>query len=126
MSYFRSGQTFGQSFNRGVGTATLASKAPQGTPPPIGTIPEAHLSPASQAAGPSTLYYLLGIALLLVLIHYAQKHEKSKMEPRLVGVGVYNVIFIGGQAMIFFIAIKLLVNMYPRKLGQLPLVVNAA
>jgi hypothetical protein len=70
------------------------------------------------------LYVLGGIFVLLVILKVGSEHEKSGMEPHLLGVGVWNFVVIGIMALLFLVAGKAILNKYP--IAGLTPIFNAA
>jgi hypothetical protein len=70
------------------------------------------------------LYVLGALVLLLVILKIASEHEKSGMEPHLMGIGVWNFIVVGILAVLFLVASKAILNKYP--VSGLTQIVNAA
>jgi hypothetical protein len=79
-----------------------------------------------QAATPpvNPLLYLAVIVLFLVGIKFASEHERSGFSPTLIGVGVWNMIAVGGMALLFILCLKIVVNKY--QVPGLTTLVNAA
>lgn len=82
---------------------------------PTSGIEDDALFESSQAPKVNYLWYILGVVILLAGLKYASEHEKSGMEPRIVGVGVYNWIVVGVLAMLFMLVGKTILNKYPVK-----------
>lgn len=61
------------------------------------------------------LWFILGIVIILAILKYASEHEKAAMEPKIVGVGVYNWVVVGILAMLFMLVTKTILNKYPIK-----------
>lgn len=61
------------------------------------------------------LWYVLGIVIVLVALKYASEHERSGMDPKIAGIGVYNYVVIGTMAMLFIVTGKVILNKYPVK-----------
>ena len=71
-----------------------------------------------QAAAPPRHNYLLvmlGIVVLLIVLKYASEHEKSGMQPSLVGIGLWNWIVVTIMAVLGLATAKTLVMKYPVK-----------
>jgi hypothetical protein len=79
-------------------------------------------SPTENKVNP--LYVLGGIFLLLVLAKVGSEHEKSGMQPHLMGVGVWNFVVVGILAVLFLVSSKAILNKYP--VPGLTQVINAA
>ena len=60
----------------------------------------------------STLWYVAGIVILLVILKYGSEHEKSGLEPKIVGIGVWNFATVGIMAILFILVIKTILNKY--------------
>lgn len=70
------------------------------------------------------MWYLLGVFILLVVIKILSEHEKSKLNPSIMGIGVFNFVVIGIMAMLFMVVAKIIFNKYYVK-GITELVVAA-
>lgn len=77
-----------------------------------------------EVAKVNPLYILGGIVILLVLLKVGSQHEKSGMEPHLMGIGVWNFVVVGIMALLFLVAGKAILNKYP--VPGLTTIINAA
>jgi hypothetical protein len=80
----------------------LASPTPVAT---SSTTP--NIAPANYA------YYIVAIILLLGVLKFATEHEKSDMDPKFVGIGVYNFFAVGIMSMLFLVIGKVAFAKYP-------------
>ncbi len=106
------GGSYGVSFQPGI---SYADQLTIGGYSDLGSQPTgAPTAPAVQAGASKTkpLYYVLAIFLLLVVLKYTSEHEKAGMEPKIVGVGVYNMFAITIMAMFGIIIFKIGFNKY--------------
>ena len=77
--------------------------------------PVATLTTSQNTAPVSALWYLLGIFIILVVLKYASEHEKAGMDPKLLGVGVWNLVAVTLLATLGIATEKILLNKYPIK-----------
>ena len=61
---------------------------------------------SSPAPAKNYSHYLLGFFVLLIVLGYAVKHEKSGMEPAHIDIGVWNWIAVGIMATTFIVLMK--------------------
>lgn len=66
------------------------------------------LNPNTQQINP--LWYLLAIVILLGVLKFAMEHEKSGLDPKIVGIGVANFVVIGVMATLWIAVEKIIVN----------------
>lgn len=106
--------TQGSSFMTGTGTGQLvASPAPAA--PSLAAA--AAKVPASAAAYLGTLGAIL---VILLVLKFAMEHEKSGMEPHLLGIGMWNLVAVSTMAVLGIAGTKIIVNKYAS--GYKPLV----
>lgn len=60
----------------------------------------------------STLWYFFGIIALIIALKFSMEHEKSGMDPQLIGIGVFNLLSVTFMALIGFILLKTILNKY--------------
>lgn len=79
---------------------------------PITTQPN---SASTSVQMPSANYtmYIIGIVVLLIVMKFASEHEKSKMDPKIVGIGVWNFMSVGILATLFLVGMKVIMAKYP-------------
>lgn len=118
------GQVYPLQSIQGVGIAqalTIPGNASSfisvGTPADSGVITPTVVPASSPTVLPQAnyVYYLLGIIVLLAVLKYASEHEKSDMDPRIAGIGMYNFVVIGIMAMLFNVSAKVIFAKYPVK-----------
>lgn len=120
MAVTQSGQTIAQATGPGVdmlGMLTTGSSFLQGTgggqltPAPVS--PAAVATPSKIPASASAYLGTLGAVLaLLLVLKFSMEHEKSGMEPHLLGIGVWNLIAVSTMAMLGIACQKIVVNKY--------------
>lgn len=80
-----------------------------------GSVVEASPTNAAIPTAPKTssLLYLFGAVLIIVLFKFAVEHEKSGMQFGFLGISVYNMLAVGSLAFLFLIILKVTVNKWP-------------
>lgn len=102
----------------GMGALDLATMSDQGFDAMPGTSVSASVSSniaAQTGPTPNYLWYLFGVVVLLVVLKWASEHERSEMQVRLVGIGMWNFVATGLMAALFIFVAKVTLNKYPVK-----------
>ena len=108
--------TQADSFLTGTGTGTL-----QAAPAAPAKSPSAIKLPASASAYLGTLGAVL---VLLLVLKFGMEHEKSGMEPHLLGIGVWNIMVVSIMAVLGISTTKIIVNKYAANYKPLVDIVN--
>ena len=115
MPVTKSGETYGLPLSPGVTTASMLTSggysniATQAN----GINPDVVQSTSNQAitAGNKPVVWFLAILAFLVIAEYARKHEKMKLDnPKIIGIGVLNWIFVTALATSGIFAFKVILN----------------
>jgi hypothetical protein len=122
----KSSQSIGQNLTPFFGVTdavVVAGNANMDTAQPGG---QPTLSTSSTGSN-QVLYVFAGFFIFLLLLKYASEHEKAGMDPRILGIGVWNFVTVGTLAMFWFVLWKVIVNKYSASwLAPIRTFVNAA
>lgn len=72
-------------------------------------------TPIAPSQASNVLWTMGAVLVMLIGIKYLSEHEKSKMDVKLVGVGVYNIAIVTLMAILGLSVTKVIVNKYPVK-----------
>jgi hypothetical protein len=94
-------------YGTGVPTATADYAAPNGDASVTDDSPDTVRS--------RFLWTVFAVFVLLVALRFATENDRFGEQPRLVGVGVYNLTVVGIKASLFIALMKLITVKYPVK-----------
>jgi hypothetical protein len=57
------------------------------------------------------LWYILGVAVFLVLIRISESKIHGS-QPAVLGVGIYNMVVVGTMALLWIVVVKVILNKY--------------
>lgn len=87
---------------------------PNGAPADANVLtPPANTQASTAIPGASYQWYIVAIIAFLVILKYASEHEKADMDPKLVGIGVWNFISVGIMSLLFIVIAKVSFAKYP-------------
>lgn len=92
---------------------------------PMGVHADAgYITAAPTTRTPNYLAWIGGFFLVIVALHFIQRHEKVGIEGKLTGINLHNWVVNGILVMSFLIAVKILVNKYLSNVKGLSDLVN--
>lgn len=115
MPQTNSGDLYGISFEPGMSRAdmyTVASFSQVATQP-IGTKTDSGLSQPAQKTG--ALWYLLGFVILIFAAKFLVEHEKSGLDPKIMGFGLFNMLAATIMVIPGIAVTKIVLNKYQVK-----------
>lgn len=117
----QAGQVYAVSGEPGIGYAQnlvnpyFSSSFTTGVEPSAGVVDPTTGTPTTHAIPSPTsyAYYFIGFIVLLAVMKYASEHEKAKMDPKILRIGVWNFFSVGILATFFIVGFKVILAKYP-------------
>jgi len=117
------GRVYGLNASPGISTSSMLTMSNQGADYGVigqesdsGDYATTTVNNASATLPPANYWaYLLAIFGVLVMLKFASEHEKSGLDPKIAGIGVYNFVVVGIMSSVFIISTKVILTKYPVK-----------